>query len=86
MTNNGYMTLEAWELKTPQMVKGIIKLPIIQYATDNWWVLYIVDVFGDQTSIIKQKEDDTLRVCYSYDQDYENQYKASFMDDTSVLR
>ena len=68
------------------MVKGIIKLPIIQYATDNWWVLYIVDVFGDQTSIIKQKEDDTLRVCYSYDQDYENQYKASFMDDTSVLR
>ena len=36
-----------------KMEKGIRKFPIIQNATDNWWVLKIVDGFGTHSSSLK---------------------------------
>ena len=73
------------------MVKGSIKLLIIQDATDHWWVLDIVDGFGPQTSSLKwmktyeryklfmlKKEGNDSHVCQRYEQDDDNQYKDSF--------
>ena len=80
------------------MSKVIRKLPIILYEPANLWVLKIVDGFGIHTSILKlmetyekydflmlKEEGSTSHVCQSYDQDYSNQDKSRFREDTYVL-
>ena len=92
------MSLEAWEELTPNMDKGIRKLPIIRDPPVHWWVLKIVDGFGPHTSSLKlmetyekykvlmlKEEGDTSYVCQRYYQDAAKQDKEIFRDDNSVL-
>ena len=53
MTDNGYMSFEAWEELTPNMVKGIRNFPIIRYAPAHFCVLKIIDGFGPHSSSLK---------------------------------
>ena len=99
ITNNGYMTLEAWEGIKRNMAKGIIKLPIIWDSPYNWWVLNFFNGLVPHTSSLKsintykkykvlmlKEEGNTSHVCQIYDQDYANQDKYRFRYDTYVLR
>ena len=56
MTENGYMTEDAWVEMAPSMARGIRSLPVIRDAPGHWWVGKIIDGFGPHTSSIKAME------------------------------
>ena len=45
MTENAYMTEEAWEEMTPSIVKGYRALPVVK-DNPQWWMIEIFDGFG----------------------------------------
>ena len=80
------------------MSKGIRKLPIIQDAPPNWWVLKIADGVGTHTYSLKsmktyakykvlmlKEEGNTSHVCQSYDQYDAKKYKYIFWYENSIL-
>lgn len=45
MTENAFMTLDAWLALTPRLIKGYRSLPFIEW-NPQWWVVEILDGFG----------------------------------------
>ena len=45
MTENAYMTEEAWEGMAPSIVKGYRALPVVK-DNPQWWMIEIFDGFG----------------------------------------
>lgn len=45
MTENAFMTLDAWLAMTPRLIKGYRSLPFIEW-NPQWWVVEILDGFG----------------------------------------
>ena len=46
MTQNAFMTIEAWEAMTPKLCAGLRKINAIVEANTQWWMLEIFDGFG----------------------------------------
>ena len=98
MTENAFMTDEAWERMAPLAVEGIRSMPFI---ADNpqWWVLEVFDGFGSHTSgfraleirsnnkIISLKEEaDSSHINQAYDKFVAKSDKATEVRTLSYLR
>ena len=46
MTQNTFMTIEAWEAMTPKLCSGLRKINAIVEANPQWWMLEMFDGFG----------------------------------------
>ena len=55
MTENAYMTDEAWLVMKPKVIKGIHTMPYIE-CNPQWWLLEIFDVFGSHISGLRALE------------------------------
>jgi hypothetical protein len=46
MTENAFVTVDAWERMTPNIVLGLRNINKYVVANPQWWVLEIFDGFG----------------------------------------
>jgi hypothetical protein len=98
MTENAYMTDEAWDEIAPMAAKGIREMPVIR-ANPDWWVLEVFDGFGSHTSGLRamkirhsskilslKEEGDSSHVNQAYDKFVAKGDKATEMRTLSYLR
>jgi hypothetical protein len=80
MTENAFMTVDAWELVTPNIILGLRNINNYVAANPQWWVLEICDGFGAHllshkaneerfaVNILSLKEEgNTSHVCQAYE-------------------
>ena len=63
MTENAYMTEEAWEGMAPSIVKGYRALPVVK-DNPQWWMIEIFDGFGahlTNLNALKQRAEAKIR-------------------------
>ncbi len=98
MTENAFMTDEAWETMAPLATEGIRGMPFIK-DNPQWWVLEVFDGFGSHTSgfralevrmnrkILSLKEEaDSSHVNQAYDKFVAKSDKATEVRTLSYLR
>jgi hypothetical protein len=93
------MTVDAWEIMTPNIILGLRS--INKYVADNphWWVLEIFDDFGahllshkaneerfDAKILSRKEEEDTSHVCQAYDKHVAKGNEAAKSLSLSFLR
>jgi hypothetical protein len=99
MTGNAFMTVDAWERMTPNIILGIRNTNKYVDANPQWWVLEIFDGFGAHllshkaneehfaAKILSLKEEgDTSHVCQAYDKHVAKGDKAAKSLSLSFLR
>ncbi len=96
MTENAYMTNDAWEEMAPNIVKGIRQMPVVR-DNPQWWVLEVFDGFGshltglramklrDENKILSLKEEgDSSHVNQAYDRFVARSHKAVEASDHAI--
>jgi hypothetical protein len=99
MTENAFMTVDAWERMTPNIILGLRNINKYVAAHPQWWVLEIFDGFGAHLLSHKANEErfaanilslmeegDTSHVCQAYDKHVAKGYKAANYLSLSFLR